>query len=83
MSNVTFDITSDDYESVETAASITLDSGTTFSIQGLNNDFYLRKGSTGTGFYVKALEHCTYNSDGTDLEIKKLHSGVLTVNISD
>ena len=77
----TFDITDNDYVNVETAAGISFSSGSSYSIQGLNNDFYIRSGETGKGFYIKSLEKITYNADGENLFIKKLHDGVLTVNI--
>lgn len=80
---VTFDITSDDYVSVETTASMTFTSGTAYSIQGLNGDYKVRRGSSGEGIYVPSLEKWTYNSDGEDIEIKKMHQGALTITIID
>ena len=78
----TFDITSNDYVDVETAASISLVADTYYTIQGLNGDFMIRVGDTGEGFYVKSLQGIGYtHASGDTLNIKKLHSGTLTVNI--
>lgn len=78
----TNDIKTDSYVNVETTTGLSFVADTVYTLQSLDNDFYIREGSTGDGFYVKALEKVEFKAGTDDLYLKPAVWGRVRLNIA-
>lgn len=73
--------TNGDYETVESLISETFVEDTTYCFQVLTGAFYVREGTQGDGFFVKAPEKFTFTQGDDDLYVKSV--GHSTLNVAD
>lgn len=70
------------YQNLETLSGLTFSSGTTYTIQGWNGDYYLREGETGEGFLVNTGEKVQFTASTDDLYIKTNSFNKIKINIA-
>lgn len=77
--------TQGEYENLATLASITFTADTTYVIQPLTGECFLREGTDGDGFIIQPKEKVQYTAGVDDLYIKTLplYSGRVRINIAD
>lgn len=77
--------TNGEYVNLETISELTFTADTTYTIQSLTGEYFLREGETGDGFIIQPQEKVQYTAGVDDLYIKTLpiYSGRVKVNIAD
>lgn len=77
--------TQGEYVNLETISELTFTADTTYTIQSLTGEYFLREGETGDGFIIQPQEKVQYTAGVDDLYIKTLpiYSGRVKVNIAD
>ena len=75
-------VKANDYVNLATVSGQTLSSGSKYGLQSYDNSFYLREGSTGKGYTVKAGTYVQITMGSSDIYVKPETLGSMELNLS-